>query len=451
MKDNYSRLKYVMSDEMVVILFSFLTGILGALAAFMFQGVIAFVHNLFFLGKIHFIYHQTIHTLPDRWGIGIILVPVVGSFIVTWMINRFAAAERGLSVPELMYAIHFKAGVVNPVIAIAKTLASSITIGTGGSVGREGPIIEMGAAISYFMSELVQLSSPHRIILLAAGSAAIISTTFNAPFAGIAFAIEILLVSVNLLSIVAIFIAALTAIYCKYLFIHVTPIFSFMPSFYSSVISWQIIGFFILLGILIGFISIVFIHGVYWLENMFQTFFKNHYLRHALGMSVIGIMMYAFIYYTGNYYIEGIGFATIQDLLMLLIKNPQLLLLLFIGKLIATLFTLGSGGAGGVFSPSLFLGAAFGMLINLLFSQYFPLLTNYSVIFVLAGMAAMLASSTSAIFTAILLTIELTGGHSAVWFILLTTIVAFVTRKMACRNSVYTLKLQKRGIRLNER
>ncbi|MBX3709243.1 MAG: chloride channel protein [Gammaproteobacteria bacterium] len=434
----------------IVILLSFVVGILGALAALIFQGMISLAHNLFFSGQLSFTYHQTVHTTPSIWGIGIIIIPVIGSFIVIWATKNYAPSEKGLSVPELIYAIRFKSGIINPATAVVKVLASAITIGTGGSVGREGPIIAMGSALSYLMSQMISLSPHHRVTLLAASSAAIISTTFNAPLAGIAFAIEVLLIQISFLNIVAIVVASMVAIYSKYLFIHVTPIFQLaaIPPHDNYYFMLDIILSSVILGILAGSLSSLFIRGLYWCEDVFKSLFENLYLRHALGMGAVGIMMYQFMIYGGHYHIEGIGFATIQDILNMLLQHPQFLILLFFGKLLATFFTLGSGGVGGILSPSLFLGAILGALVNLMMSWYFPSFSAYFIPFVMAGMASMLAGNTSAIVTSILLVMELTHDNSAILIISLTAIIAWRVRLLFCRDSAYTLKLTRRGILL---
>jgi CIC family chloride channel protein len=191
--------------------------------------------------------------------------------------------------------------------------------------------------------------------------------------------------------------------------------------------------------------STLFIRSIYWFEDAFSWLFTNRYLRHTVGMFIVGIMLYIFMRLFGHYYIEGIGYSTIQDILNALITNPWLLLCLALGKLLVTCLSLGTGASGGVFSPALFLGAALGVLFGLLFNYFFPNIAINPVLFAMIGMAAMVGSATGAIITAILLTLEMTRDYYAIFPLIITTVIAYVVRKKICRDSVYTLKLTRRG------
>ncbi len=424
---------------------------LGAIAAYLFEWVLAFSHHLFFWESINVSKSDLLHTQSSSLQAGIIFVPVMGAWLVVFLLSHFAPKEKGLSVPELMYSLRHQ-GKIDAVSAFIKALASAITISTGGSVGREGPIIQMGAAISSVLGVWVKLPAQSRIVLMAAGSAAMVSTTFNAPLAGMAFALELLLPVMDVWSVVSVISASLIATYVKYFYLDPLPIFKFVTlfhlhSFYSPVEIVIVIPF----GILLGILSAIFITGLYWCEDRFEILFPNLYLRHTVGMLLVGVMIFLMMYFYGHYYIEGIGFSTIQDCLNFMIKNPWLLCLLLIGKCLATFFTLGSGGPGGVFSPLLFLGAVAGALVFVFFNSHVPTLFDNPLIFVLAGMAAMLASGTGAIFTSVLLVLELTHEYAAILPVLLTVMIACLVRRLFCSESVYTLKLVRKGIHFEDK
>ena len=164
-----------------MMLFAFMVGAVTGLGAIAFRAMIAFVHNLLFFGHWSFSYNANIHTAPSSWGIGIIFVPVIGAIIVAWLIKTFAPEAKGHGVPEVINAIYYDEGKIKPIVAVIKSLASSISIGSGGSVGREGPIIQIGSAFASTVGQIFAMPTRQRIILIAAGAGAGIGATFNAP------------------------------------------------------------------------------------------------------------------------------------------------------------------------------------------------------------------------------------------------------------------------------
>jgi chloride channel protein, CIC family len=214
------------AHAITMIAFAASVGILGGLSTILFRKLVAFIHNAFFLGHFSFIYNENFHTSASSWGIGIIFVPMIGGLIVIWLLKKFASDQRGLSVPEIMYAIFCKEGRIQPSIALAKTLSAAITIGTGGSVGREGPVIQIGATLSSIVSDFTHLSAQQRKVLMAAGAAACAAVIFHAPLSGIVFAIELLLVQISVFAILLIIISTILAITIEYVLVSTTPIFS---------------------------------------------------------------------------------------------------------------------------------------------------------------------------------------------------------------------------------
>ncbi len=429
---------------------AFLVGILAGFGAILFRGLTAFVHNLLFSGYLSFSFIESHHTQPSIWGVGVILVPVIGGLIVIWLIKKFAFNQTGLSVPEIMYKVRHEEGKIQPQVAITKTIASAISIGSGASIGREGPVIQIGAAISSLIGSFIHLSVEQKRILIAAGAAASTAAMFNAPIAGIAMAIELLLLSLRVFSVLPVLIAAITAGLLNHLITGGGALFIVenLTHTQSTAMTWINLIFIIPLGLMTGLASVLFIQWVYQFEDWFGAFFKNPYIRHMTGMAIVGIMLYVFMKLFGHYYIEGVGFATIQDCINTLILNPWLLILLIICKLLATCLSLGTGASGGVFSPVLFLGATIGTLLGLTLQHFFPDMGINLVLFTIAGMAGMLGSSTGAVFTAIVLTIEITQDFNAILPVIITTLIAHGTRKLLCRESVYTLQLVREKKRL---
>ena len=422
-------------------------GVFGGFGSILFRGAIAFFQHLFFYGELGLSLRPDVHLPPSAWGWGVILVPVVGAVIVTWITNTLAPEARGHGVPEVMNAIYYHGGRIRPVTVVAKALASAVSIGTGGSVGREGPIIQIGSAFGSTLGQVHPMPARQRIVLVGAGAAAGIAATFNAPLGGLAFAMELLLVSVSAQNVALVASATVTATYIGRLYGGIAPTFE-VPS--VELFSDHAIGSYQLLlcipfGLLAGVAAAGFVRSIYWFEDRFDAAFDNGYLRHMAGMLVLGVMMYAFLRYTGEYYIAGVGYATIADILRDVLTDPLFLLMLFACKLLATCLTLGSGASGGVFSPTLFLGATLGAAYADALDRFLPWLGIDPIVFAIAGMAAMVGATTSAVVTAIVMIFEQTRDYSAILPIITAVALAYVVRVRLTPESIYTLKLARRG------
>ena len=201
------------------------TGVVAGLGAWGFRMLIGLVHNLLFLGQLDFAYDANVHTPPSPWGAGVVLVPVVGALAVAWLVKNFAPEAKGHGVPEVMDAIYYHQGRIRPRVALVKSLASAISIGSGASVGREGPIVQIGSAFGSTLGQLIKMQTRDRNILIAAGAGAGIAATFNAPLGGIVFAIELLLVSINARNLVLVATATAFATYVSRLLLGSDPSF----------------------------------------------------------------------------------------------------------------------------------------------------------------------------------------------------------------------------------
>jgi chloride channel protein, CIC family len=431
-------------------LLAMLIGLVGGCGAWVFRGMIAFLHNLFFLGKISFFYEANVHTPPAPWGPLIIFVPVVGAIGVTWLVRTFAPEARGHGVPEVMDAIYYHKSVIRPIVAVIKSLASALSIGSGGSVGREGPIIQIGSAFGSSVGQWLRIPAWQRTTLIAAGAGAGIAATFNTPIGGVLFAAELLLHEVSVWTLVPVAIATASASYVGRLFFGPYPAFA-IPELrisYFHLTHPVLLIAYVGLGLMIGLVSVVYIRSIYAFEDFFDAKIRNPYLRHTSGMLLVGILMYVLLRQTGAYQIEGVGYATIQDVLSGRLNSFWLLLLLFALKLFATSLTLGSGASGGVFSPALFLGATLGGAYGVLLQHIFPGITISPVAFAVVGMAGIVGGTTGAAITAIVMIFEMTLDYGVIVPMTTTVAIAYGVRKMISNESIYTLKLARRGHRM---
>jgi CIC family chloride channel protein len=431
-------------------LLAVLIGLVGGCGAWVFRGMIAFLHNLFFLGKISFFYEANVHTPPGPWGPLIIFAPVIGAIGVTWLVRTFAPEARGHGVPEVMDAIYYNKSVIRPVVAVIKSLASALSIGSGGSVGREGPIIQIGSAFGSSVGQWLRIPAWQRTTLIAAGAGAGIAATFNTPLGGILFAAELLLHEVSVWTLVPVAIATASASYVGRFFFGPNPAFAIPElriSYFHLTHPLLLIAY-VGLGLIIGLVSVVYIRSIYAFEDFFEAKIRNPYLRHMSGMLVVGILMYVLLRQTGAYQIEGVGYATIQDVLSRTVNSFWLLLLLFALKLFATSLTLGSGASGGVFSPALFLGATLGGAYGVLLQHIFPGISISPAAFAVVGMAGIVGGTTGAAITAIVMIFEMTLDYGVIVPMTITVAIAYGVRKMISNESIYTLKLTRRGHRM---
>ena len=205
---------------------SILVGVVAGLGAVAFRALIGLVHNLLFLGKLSSAYDANTHTPPSPWGPFVIFVPVAGALGVAFLVKNFAPEAKGHGVPEVMDAVYHRKGIIRPVVSVVKALASALSIGSGASIGREGPIIQIGSSFGSTLGQLLGLPAWQRITLIAAGAGGGIGATFNTPVGGVLFAVEIILHEVSARTLVPVFTATATATYVGELFFGPHPSFS---------------------------------------------------------------------------------------------------------------------------------------------------------------------------------------------------------------------------------
>ncbi len=422
-------------------------GVVTGVGAAFFRALIGIVHNVLFLGKFSFAYNTSLFTHASPWGPFVILVPVIGGIGVTWIVSNFAPEAKGHGVPEVMDAIYYKKGVIRPAVAIVKSFASALAIGSGAAVGREGPIIQIGSALGSTLGQLIHMPVGQRITLVAAGAGAGIAATFNTPIGGVLFATELMLTEVSVDTFLPVALATGTATFIGRLFFGVYPAFivpfglAALPNSPSSAVTLVLYA---LLGAIAGIVAAAFVRTLHWLEDAFDRI-NGRYLRHILGMAIVGVAIYLFQRLRGHYYIEGVGYATIQSTLDNQILGAGFLLLLALAKLLATSISLGSGSSGGIFSPSLFIGATLGAAFASMITQLFPGAPVSLPAFAMVGMGAMVGGGTGAAMTAVTMIFEMTRDYNIVLPMILAVAVALGVRRLLSRENMYTMKLVRRG------
>jgi CIC family chloride channel protein len=429
-------------------LLAVLIGIVAGLGAVVFRGLIAFFHNLLFLGMFSLSYDANVHTPASPWGALVILVPIVGALGVAFLVKNFAPEAKGHGVPEVMDAIYYNKGVIRPIVAVVKSVASALSIGSGGSIGREGPIIQIGSSFGSTIGVLLRMPVWQRITAIAAGAGGGIAATFNTPIGGVLFALEIMMHEVSVRTLAPVAISTATATYIGRYFFGDHPSFV-IPTFetpYFHLTNPIVLFAYVVLGVIMGGATTLFIKSIYGFEDFFaERIGGSYYRQHVIGMTLVGILMYALLVAYGHYYIQGVGYATVQDILAGARFPLYFLLLLYVLKLFVTSLTLGSGASGGIFSPSLFMGATLGGAYGVILHALFPGLAVSPPAFAVAGMAGMVGGATGAAMAAIVMIFEMTLNYNVIIPMTITVAVSYGVRKLLSDESIYTLKLVRRG------
>lgn len=421
-----------------------LTGLAAGVGAIFFRELIGLFHNLFFYGHFSVFYDTLQHAAPSRWGAGIILVPVVGALFVAYLIKNHAPETRGSGVPDVMTAIYYQGGIIRPIVVVIKALSSAIAIGSGASVGREGPIIQIGAAFGSTLGQYLKVSAREKIILIACGAGGGIAASFNTPFTGILFAMELMLPEISASTLLPVSLSTAIATYISYLYFGNVP---FMPitNAVSHIHVMGVMGY-LLLSVILGVCSALFIRFLYFTENIIDSLHTNYYVKHLFGMLLVGLSMYAMMQAFGHYYIQGLGYATVFDVLTLVLTHPSFLLFLALLKTIDTVISIGSGSSGGIFSPLVFIGAALGGSFAGVCDYFFPGQMNINLqLGALAGIAGMIGASTGAPVMAIIMAGELTKDFTVILPLMVIVAIAAAVRHAMTADSVFTYKLTRSG------
>jgi CIC family chloride channel protein len=381
-----------------------------------------------------------LYTLPQLAWYHIMFLPALGGLLVALIVS-VAHGERGHGVPEVMESVALKSGKLRPKGALIMALTSALTIGTGGSVGREGPIVHIGASLGSLLGQILRVPASRLPALTGCGVAGGIAAVFNAPIAGAFFALEVIMGNFAMPAFGPIMLASVVATVTSRMYFGDHP--AFLIPAYTLVSAWEL-GFYLLLGIACGIGGVMFMFILESFERIFSHVPIPRLLRPALG----GLMLGGIVLFVPNVY--GIGYATMDEILRGAVPWTWLLLLLPV-KMGATSLTLASGGSGGLFLPSLYLGSIIGGLWGIMVGAVFPTVTGPSGGYALVGMAAFLAGVVHCPITAFLLLFELSTDYHIILPLMVSCSVSTLIAKLLRDESIYTLSLIRRGVDVRHR
>jgi CIC family chloride channel protein len=426
-------------------------GLAGATGAIAFRLMIRFSQAVFFGGTdglVELVEEgwlaeasdplQIVASLP--WQLRL-AIPAIGGAIVGPLIYFFAREAKGHGVPEVMVAVALRGGVIRKRIVAIKALASAISIGSGGSVGREGPIVQIASALGSSIGQFLKIPASQLRVIVACGAAAGISATFNAPIAGALFAAEVVVGNFALAQLSPIVISSVVATVLSRSVLGNHPAFE-IPV-YELVSPLELIPY-MLVGMVAGLVALIFMRTLYATEDFFDRIPIPEYTKAAVGGLMVGAIGIVF----PNVF--GVGYSTITQALT--DQLPAVMLgALLVAKIFATSITIGSGGSGGIFAPSLFLGATTGGFLGSFIHQWFPASTATPGAYALVTMGAVVAAATHAPITAIIMIFELTQTIDIIPPLMAACVVSTLVTTYLERDSIYTMKLTRRGINLFEK
>ncbi len=415
-------------------------GIFSGMAAFLLKNLIHFVA-----------YKLTSWFEVDSISYMFLIYPLLGIFLTVLFVRYIVKDNINHGISKILYAISRQGSRLKAHNNWSSMVASSLTIGFGGSVGAEAPIVLTGASIGSNLARIFRLNYTYITLMIGCGAAGAVSGIFNAPIAGIVFTLEVLMLDLTMVYLVPLLISAVTAAVISNLFMGEEVMLHFN---YINPFTLDTVWLYILLGVFTGFIAIYFTRMTMLLEARFRQI-NSWSLRLLTGGIIMGLLVFIFPPLWGEGYREigmifgGNGTSLLNNSLFLKSADSPLLILLFLAgilifKVVAMVATTGSGGIGGVFAPTLFMGAIagyfFSVMVNITGSFELPY-DNFA----LAGMAGMMAAVMHAPLTAIFLTAEMTSGYELFIPLILTSVVAYVTIMYFEPHSVYTKQLEETG------
>jgi CIC family chloride channel protein len=451
--------RYTISRQAKVYALGALIGVASGLTAVFFRLLILGISLVFV-------------TLPSLFGIaGWIIAPALGGLAVAFVVVKYVPEAKGHGVPQVIEAYAVKDGKMRTQVPIFGSLASAISIGSGGSCGREGPIAQIGAGVGSAIARAFKLEKNDAKTMLVCGLSSGISATFNAPLGGALFGIEVLAGGIVGFSILPVILASVVATAVGNLILGASITFQ-SPQF-SLGGPFELI-LYLILGISLGLLSVVWTRALYYIEDVFDRFRSSEYLKPAIGGILVGIVAILTIFietmygYQGAFKdnglfglkepyipaIMGVGYAFIDATLLgnitLLGAGTAIIILLSFGvlKILATSLTLGSGGSGGIFAPSLFMGAGFGGALGIAFSLVLPFAVPQPMAFALVGMAALFAGAARTPITCIVIMMEITEDYHMILPLMIAVSASYLVASFIEKESIYSMKLVKQGIHI---
>lgn len=416
---------------------SMVLGAAAGLIAKLLMVLIGLITNLSFYGRWSTEFSSPAEAVPHL-GAWVILIPVLGGLIAGMMARWGSRAIRGHGIPEAMEQVLQNESRIPTRITFLKPISSAIVIGTGGPFGAEGPIIATGGALGSLVGQLLRVTASERKVLLAAGAAAGMAAIFSAPIAAVALAVELLLFELRPRSLIPVALACVVATSVRYLLMGTTPVF-LMDTLAAP--GGAALAIYVLIGALLGLISVGVTHTVYGIEDAFEKLPVHWMWWPAIGAVVVGIVGY-FAPLT-----LGVGYTNIEDIL-----NGRLTLgalaFLCVMKFISWSVALSSGTSGGTLAPLFTIGGALGAMAGICLSLYFPGLGIDPRIAALVGMAAIFAGASRALFTTVIFAFETTGQPAGLLPLLGACTAAYLVSAVLMRNTIMTEKIVRRGVRV---
>ncbi len=432
------RVKHI-TDRNFILILSIIIGFLSGMAAVTIKNI------------VHLIQHSLTSWLSEDVGnYMLIIYPAIGIFLVVVFIRFILKQSIGDGVPNVLYAISKTNGLMKPHNIYSSVITSALTVGFGGSVGLEGPTVATGGAIGSNVGRVLRLNYKQIVSLLGFASAGAMAAIFKAPITAIVFALEVIMLDLTLSSLVPLLTASAVAAMTSYFFLGQNVLYPFEV---KEAFKLQDVIYYVFLGVTTGFISVYFIRTIDFAGKFFERI-KSWVLRLAVGASALGILVFLFpaLYGEGyksindslsgnlnHIFDHSIFFGLKGDITVTLL----LLLAITILKVVATSATFGSGGIGGIFAPTLFTGAHFGLLYAL-FINHFGLGEIPVSNFALVGMAGMISGVIRGPLTAIFLIAEITGGYELIMPLMIVATISFATSRIFEPDSVYTIQLSKK-------
>jgi len=429
-----STLRSFLADEhTIMVLLGIIVGVVGGYGAVGFRYLINFIQSIAYGSSAELL--DVIKSIP--WYVRI-AIPAIGGLIVGPTVYFFAREAKGHGVPEVMYAVALKQGIIRKRIVFIKALVSAICIGTGGSVGREGPIVQIGSAVGSALGQLFNVSANRIRTMVGCGAAAGIAATFNAPMAGSIFAVEIILGEFEIASFSPIVISAVSATAVSRHYLGDIPAFILPEYILHSSLEFPLYA---ILGILCALVAVGFTLFLYRAEDAWDSIKFPEYLKAVIGGLMMGTMGLIFPQ------VLGVGYGAI-DLALMIKLSWWFMALLVLCKILATSITIGSGGSGGIFAPSLFMGAMAGGTFGAVVHYFFPSVAVSPGAYAVVGMGAVVAATTHGPLQAILIIFEMTGNYKVILPLMITCTISCLVARRLCGESIYTFKLIRRGINI---
>ena len=432
-----------LNDRQMTSILALAIGVLASLAAYFLHKLIALIQNLLTDGF-----------MADRANWLYLVFPVIGIWLTMLFIKYVVRDNISHGITRVLYAISTKQSKLKPHNCWTSIVASALTIGFGGSVGAEAPIVLTGSAIGSNLGRIFHMSNRQLMVLVGCGAAAAIAGIYKAPIAGLVFTLEVLMIDMNMASIVPILIATITADVVSYILAGTSTMFTFTL---DSAWNVERVPGTILLGVFCGFVSLYFMRGMNWCESRYALMRKHPYEKLFTG----GFLLSVLIFFFPSLYGEGwnglsilLGGKTPSDWDQIMngsvFYGHSELLIVYIGlviltKIVATASTNGAGGCGGTFAPSLFVGGFAGFFFSRLWNMEMIGVYLPEKNFVLLGMAGVMAGVMHAPLTGIFLIAEITGGYQLFVPLLIVAVVSVMVISIFEPHSIYAMRLAREG------